>query len=175
MNMENAGDITKTRIQKLTRSLNPNDRHYAAELLLHTSREEGISYLMELLNDSEPKVRNTAIKTSIKRYNAEVINALIESLGSPAYSNQAMNALVLSGQDTLSALEAAFYRSGQNTQVMLKIVQAMGRIGGARGRDRWRSTCQMRARQRQDQRLDPAAVLDRDGQYRSEQSGDLGL
>ncbi len=133
--LENGGDITKARIQKLTRSLNPNDRHYAAELLLHTSREEGISYLMELLNDPEPKVRNTAIKTSIKRYNAEVINALIESLGSPAFSNQAMNALVLIGQDTLPALEAAFYRSGQNTQVMLKLVQAMGRIGGQRGRD----------------------------------------
>ena len=133
--LENGGDITKARIQKLTRSLNPNDRHYAAELLLHTSKEEGISFLMELLNDSEPKVRNTAIKTSIKRYNGEVINALIESLGSSAFSNQAMNALVLIGPDTLPALEAAFYRSGQNTQVMLKIVQAMGRIGGQRGRD----------------------------------------
>jgi ATP:ADP antiporter, AAA family len=133
--LENGGDITKARIQKLTRSMNPNDRHYAAELLLHTSKEEGISYLMELLNDTEPKVRNTAIKTSIQRYNSEVINALIESLGSPAFSNQAMNAIVLIGPDTLGALEAAFYRSGQNTQVMLKIIQAMGRIGGQRGRD----------------------------------------
>jgi hypothetical protein len=55
--LENAGDITKTRIQKLTRSPNPNDRHYAAELLLHTSKEEGVSFLMELLNDIEPSVR----------------------------------------------------------------------------------------------------------------------
>lgn len=133
--IENGGDITKTRIQKLTRSSNPNDRHYAAELLLHSSKEEGISYLMELLNDAEPKVRNTAIKTSIKRHNAEVINALIESLGSSTFSNQAMNALVLIGQGALPALDAAFYRSGQNTQMMLKIVQAMGRIGGQRSRE----------------------------------------
>ncbi len=133
--LENGGDITKTRIQKLTRSVNPNDRHYAAELLLHTSKEEGVSYLMELLGDVEPKVRNTAIKTSIKRYNTEVINALIESLGSSAFSNQAMNAVVLIGHDTLPSLDAAFYRSGQNTQVMLKIVQAMGRIGGQKARD----------------------------------------
>jgi AAA family ATP:ADP antiporter len=133
--IENGGDITKTRIQKLTRSSNPNDRHYAAELLLHTTKEEGVSYLMELLGDAEPKVRNTAIKTSIKRYNPEIINAVIESLGSSAFSNQAMNALVLIGQDTLPALDLAFYRSGQNTQVMLKIVQAMGRIGGQRARE----------------------------------------
>lgn len=133
--IDNGGDITKGRIQKLTRSADANDRHYAAELLLHTSREEGVSFLMELLNDAEPKVRNTAIKTSIKRFNPEVINALIENLASPVFSNQAMNALVLIGADTLTFLDAAFYRSGQNTQVMLKIVQAMGRIGGQRAKD----------------------------------------
>jgi AAA family ATP:ADP antiporter len=133
--LENGGDITKARIQKLTRSSNPNDRQYAAELLLHTSKEEGVSYLMELLMDAEPKVRNTAIKTSTKRYNPEVIHALIESLGSSAFSNQAMNAIVLIGAETLPALEAGFYRSGQNTQVMLKIVQVMGRIGGQKARE----------------------------------------
>jgi ATP:ADP antiporter, AAA family len=87
---------------------------------------------MELLLDNEPKVRTTAIKTSIKRNSPEVINLLIENLASPVYSNQATNALVLIGPDTLAALESAFYRSGQNTQVMLKIIQVMGRIGGQR-------------------------------------------
>lgn len=135
MIIENGGDITKTRIQKLTRSPVPNDRQYAAELLLHTSREECTSYLMELLNDAEPQVRNTAIKTSVKKNNGEVINALIENLGNPAYSNQATNALVLIGAVTLPALEAGFYRSGQNTQVMLKITQVMGRIGGQKARE----------------------------------------
>jgi ATP:ADP antiporter, AAA family len=135
MIIDNSGDITKARIQKLTRSPNPNDRQYAAELMLHTSREECTSYLMELLNDVEPKVRNTAIKTSVKKNNAEVINALIENLGNPAFGNQAMNTLVLIGAITLPALESGFYRSGQNTQVMLKIIQVMGRIGGQKARE----------------------------------------
>lgn len=133
--LESGGDVTKARIQKLTKSSNPNDRHYATELLLHATREEGFSFLMELLNDSEPKVRNTAIKTAAKRYNHEVIHALIENLGKPMYSNQAMNALVLIGQDALPLLEIAFYRSGQNTQAMLKILQTMGRIGGQRAKE----------------------------------------
>jgi ATP:ADP antiporter, AAA family len=133
--IESGGDVTKGRIQKLTKSSNPNDRHYATELLMHASKEEGVSFLMELLNDSEPKVRNTAIKTAVKRYNHEVIQALIENLGNPMYSNQAMNALVLIGHDTLPLLETAFYRSGQNTQVMLKILQAVGRIGGQRAKE----------------------------------------
>jgi AAA family ATP:ADP antiporter len=133
--IESGGDVTKARIQKLTKSSNPNDRQYATELLLHAPKEEGVSYLMELLNDSEPKVRNTAIKTAVKRYNHEVIHALIENFGNPVYSNQAMNALVLIGQDSLSSLETAFYRSGQNTQVMLKILQVIGRIGGQRAKE----------------------------------------
>ncbi len=133
--LDGDGDITKTRIQKLTRSTNPNDRHYAAELLLHTSRDECTSFLMELLNDSEIKVRNAAIKTSIKKYNTEVINAIIENLGNPVYSNQAMNALLLMGADTLPALDWAFYRSGQSTQIMLRIVQVIGRIGGVKARE----------------------------------------
>ena len=133
--LENDGDITKNRIQKLTRSTNPNDRHYAAELLLHTSKDECTSFLIELLNDSEPKVRNAAIKTSIKKHNTEVVNSIIENLGNPVYSNQAMNALVLMGPDTLTSLDAAFYRSGQSSQMALRIVQVIGRIGGARARE----------------------------------------
>ncbi len=133
--IDNGGDVQKSRIQKLTKSSNPNDRHYATELLLQTSREEGVSFLMELLNDSEPKVRNTAIKTAVKRYNHEVIQALIENLANPVYRNQATNALVRIGAETLASLEAVFYRSGQNTQVMLKILQAIGRIGGQRAKE----------------------------------------
>ena len=62
--IESGGEVNRGRIQKLAKSSNANDRHYASELLLHASREEGVSFLMELLNDSEPKVRNTAIKTA---------------------------------------------------------------------------------------------------------------
>ena len=111
--LDSDGDITKTRMQKLTRSTNPNDRHYAAELLLHMSKDECTSFLMELLNDSEPKVRNAAIKTSVKKYNTEVINAIIENLGNPVFSNQAMNALVLIGADTLTTLDAHFIEAGK--------------------------------------------------------------
>lgn len=133
--IDSGGEVNKARIQKLTKSSNANDRHYATELLMHASKEEGVSFLMELLNDSEPKVRNTAIKTAVKRYNHEVIHLLVENLGNPMYSNQAMNALVLIGQETLPLLETAFYRSGQNTQAMLKILQCIGRVGGQRAKE----------------------------------------
>lgn len=90
---------------------------------------------MELLNDSEPTVRNTAIKTSIKKNNPEIINTVIDNLGNPVFGNQAMNALVIIGSETLNALEVAFYRSGQSTQMMLRIIQVIGRVGGQRARE----------------------------------------
>lgn len=131
----NGGDITKQRIQRLARSTSAEDRQYAAELLLHSSGEENISFLLELLHDSSDKVRSTAIKMATQKYNDEVILALIDNLGDPLYANQAASSLVLIGGKSLNLLDNAFYRYGHTTQVLIKIVQVMGRIGGQLAKD----------------------------------------
>jgi ATP:ADP antiporter, AAA family len=131
----NGGDISKQRIQKLTRSELPDDRQYAAELLLHSSAEENASFLIDLLSDAEPKVRKTAIATSVKINSPEIIMSLIGNLASPIYGNRAMSSLVLIGGKALPFLENAFYQSGQSTQTVLRIVQVIGRIGGQRAKD----------------------------------------
>ena len=133
--LSNGGDIHKQRIQKLSRSAEANDRQYAAELILHSSSEENSSYLIELLSDPEQKVRKAAISTAIKVNSPEIIYALIDNLANPVYSNQAMSTLVLIGGKALQHLENAFYRSGQLTQTILRIVQVIGRIGGQRAKD----------------------------------------
>ncbi len=135
MLIKSGGDITKARLTKLTRSTQAGDRQYAAELLLHSVADENTSYLIELLNDSDTNVRNTAIKTSIKRSSPEVIRALIDNLSNPQFSNQAADALVVIGGKTLNVLDAAFYRTGQSTQVLNQIVQVIGHIGGQHARD----------------------------------------
>lgn len=129
------GDITRARIQKLARSPEIRDRQYAAELSLHSSSEESLTFLIELLTDTEEKVRRTAIISAIKKNNGEVIYALIDNLSHATFSNQAMNALILIGEKTLPYLENAFYRTGQLTQTMLRIVQIMGRIRGHRAQE----------------------------------------
>jgi ATP:ADP antiporter, AAA family len=131
----NDGEITKKRIQQLSRSANPQDRQYAAELLMHTSMPEGLSFLTELLNDGDTVVRTTAIRSTVKNWNPEVLNALIENLGSPVFSNQAVSSLVMIGTKSLPYMDAAFYKSNQSTQVMLRLVQVIGRIGGQRAKD----------------------------------------
>ncbi len=133
--IESGGDITKNRIRALVRSTEADDRQYAAELLLHSASDDSISYLIELLSDTEAKVRKTAISTAVKVNNTEVIFALIQNLDNPVFSNQTMNALELIGTKALVHLENAFYRTGQNTTIILKIVQVIGRIGGQHARE----------------------------------------
>lgn len=132
---KSGGDITKTRLTKLARSNDAGDRQYAAELLAHTLSEESISYLIELLADNDAIVRQTAIKTAIKKNSPEVIRALIENLSSPLSASQASNALVIIGGKALNILDTAFYRTGQSPQALNLIVQTIGRIGGQHAKD----------------------------------------
>ncbi len=133
--LNSGGEIQKPRIQRLTRSVDPKDRYYAAELLLHSGVKENISFLVELLNDNEHGVRSVAIKTATKKYDNEVIGSLIEILNNSYHSNEAMNALIQIGEPALNLLDNSFYRSGQHAQIMIRTVQIIGAIGGLKAKD----------------------------------------
>lgn len=135
MLIKNGGEVTKSRVVKLSRSTEAGDRQYAAELLLHTGTDEYNSYLVELLNDADTNVRRTAIKTSVKKSSPEVIRALIDNLGFQEYSGQAADALILIGGKALNILDTAFYRTGQSTLVLSQIVYIIGHIGGQHARE----------------------------------------
>ena len=126
----NSGNITKKRISKLSKSDDYEDRLYAAELLGNSTGQENISFLIELLNDANYAVRTAAIQAAEKNYNDEIINALVNNLSHSMYSNKAMNALVKMGGKSLTGIDTTFYRTGQTTQTMLKILQIYGRVGG---------------------------------------------
>ncbi len=128
--MLETGDIPKKRILKLTRSENFEDRQYAAELIGNQMDDEGLSYLIELLSDNNEHVRITAINTSEKRNNSEVLNSLIENLKEPAFGNISANTLVKIGEKALDELDIAFYRVGQDSFTQIRILQIIGRVGG---------------------------------------------
>ncbi|MBS1491767.1 MAG: cyclic nucleotide-binding domain-containing protein [Bacteroidetes bacterium] len=133
--LKSGGEMTRSRIQKLSRSSSVIDRQYAAELILHSTTEDNLVFLVELLSDNESAVRRIALATSAKRFNGEVINAVIENLNNPQFYNIAMNSLTLMGGKVFSHLESSFYRSDQNTQTMIRIVQVFGRMGGQRAKE----------------------------------------
>ncbi len=124
------GEISRNRVYKLSKSSEPEDRQYAAEIISNYSDEDKSHYLVELLYDPVYKVRHTAMKTAQKKYNWEVLNALIDNLNQPSHSIMAANALTAIGKDALPALDNAFYKYVNEYALTLKIVQIIGRIGG---------------------------------------------
>ncbi len=122
--------ISGDKLLKLGKSVKQSDRMLAAKLLRKMVSQKTIFILLELLRDADAKVRNEAILTARKVKRSETWPVLIDMLTSPLYSNQATAALKESGQPALQVLDTAFYKSGQTDQVMLKIVQIIGHIGG---------------------------------------------
>jgi HEAT repeat protein len=130
-----SGEISRTRVYSLSKSSKPEDRQYAAEIIGNYSDDERTHYLVDLLYDRDIKVRNTAIKTAQKKYNCEVLNALIDNLNDPTYSIMASNVLTAIGEPALKALEHTFYSSKINNTLAQKLVQILGRIGGEEVRE----------------------------------------
>ncbi len=122
--------ISADKLMKLGKSVKQSDRMLAAKLLRQMVNQKTIFILLELLRDADPKVRNEAILTARKAKRPETWPVLIDMLSSPMYSNQATAALKEAGVPALQVLDTAFYWSGQTDQVMLKIVQIIGHIGG---------------------------------------------
>ncbi len=117
-------------LKKLVRSTNSDDRVFAAKILGRTSEDIYLRYLTELIRDINPKVRVSALVTAGQLKNPEFWPYLIENLVSPQFSNAAASALVAIGADVNPSIEAAYNKTGQKTEVMSRIVQILGRIGG---------------------------------------------
>lgn len=122
--------ISSDNLTKLSKSVKISDRILGAKLLRKLIHDKNIFVLLELLRDIDPRVKMEAIITARKVKRPETWTILVELLDSPTYSSAASSALSEAGEPVLNHLETAFHKSGQTDQVMLKIVQIMGRIGG---------------------------------------------
>ncbi|ELR69994.1 hypothetical protein C900_04421 [Fulvivirga imtechensis AK7] len=122
--------VPADKLARLSKSIKVSDRILAAKLLRKLINDRNIFVLLELLRDIDPRAKMEAIITARKVKRPETWTVLVELLDSPTYCNAASSALCEAGERVLNHLETAFHKSGQSDQVMLKIVQVMGRIGG---------------------------------------------
>lgn len=112
------------------RSGDREDRKRLAGWLARNFHEENSAILLELLNDYDPRVRNAAIEAAARIRRKETYPSLIHLLASPKFADKACTAFVSIGEEAFPYLENAFYKSGQDVKVMLRILQAYGRVGG---------------------------------------------
>lgn len=106
------------------------ERQIAARLIFEGKSSLANEKLAILLRDINPEVKNTAIKASSKLQLFEVSPYLIELLANHRYNNLAFSALIEMGEQALDYLEQGFYKTSQETEVLLSIIQIIGAIGG---------------------------------------------
>ncbi|MFY0599047.1 MAG: cyclic nucleotide-binding domain-containing protein [Cyclobacteriaceae bacterium] len=117
-------------IRKLLRSTDSSDRIKIARLLVKSNEDKHIPYILELLRDINPNVRMAAMITAGKLKRPELWPTLVENLHIPAYANAAMSALSLGGEASFHTVDTSFYKTGQYSGSMLRIVQLLGKVGG---------------------------------------------
>lgn len=122
--------ISNHRMYKLAKSLDWQDRYLAAKLIHKAIDDSNIQMLIDLMRDTNTKVKAAALISAGKTRRHEFYPLLLENLSSPLFGNTAAAALFSIGESILPVLEATFYKSGQTTNVMVKIVQLYGRFGG---------------------------------------------
>ena len=133
--LENLNDaemlaLSNHKIYKLAKSTDAEERLLASKLVHKSIDDSNIQMLLDLMRDRDMNVRAAAIISAGKTGRSEYWPLMIENLGSPMFGNIAAASIFSVGEKILPALESAFYKSGQSTEVMVKIVQMYGRFGG---------------------------------------------
>jgi CRP-like cAMP-binding protein len=118
------------KLSSLCRSLEVENRLYAAKTFVQYADAKNIFLLIDLLKDANQAVRLEAIRTArlLKRH--ETWNVLVEMLDSIEFAYAASAALISAGKPALHHLESAFHKSGQPDKVMLAIIRIMSKIDG---------------------------------------------
>jgi len=117
-------------IIKLSRSKNPIDKELAVKLIRNNFNEEMARQLFDLLRESNPRVRKSALLTAGTIKLTQYWMLLIENLSLPSFANVASSGLQYIGEKVIPTLDLAFYKTGQNLQTKIRIIQVYSKIGG---------------------------------------------
>ncbi|MEP4532200.1 MAG: cyclic nucleotide-binding domain-containing protein [Cyclobacteriaceae bacterium] len=132
VNLQEAADfdLSDVNIRKLLRSTESEDRIRIARLMIKSTEDKHLAYIMELLRDINPAVRLAAMITAGKLKRPELWPTLVENLHIAKYGNAAVSALAVGGEATFHTIDTSFYKTGQYSDSMLRIVQLLGKVGG---------------------------------------------
>lgn len=117
-------------ILKLSRSKDPVDKELAVKLIRNNFNEEMARQLFDLLRESNPRVRKSALLTAGTIQLTQYWMLLIENLSLSSFANVASSGLQYIGDKVIPTLDLAFYKTGQNLQTKIRIIQVYSKIGG---------------------------------------------
>ena len=113
-------------------AISPNeaDRLHAAYGLCRSNRFLAYKFLIPLLQDNHPKVREAAIFASGELGTAELWPYLFEQLDEDRYYHMASNALIKTGLPLLKHIEKFFLSGSESKLHQIKLLRIVQGIGG---------------------------------------------
>jgi ATP/ADP translocase len=120
------------KLLQMVGAIRPAERILAAQILGEVGVGSFYQPLVPLLADDDPGVRRAALLAAGQLQSPRLWPLVLEQLGSPKTWSAATGALVAGGQSALPAIEAAFGSQEQDREVLVRLAQICGRIGGER-------------------------------------------
>ncbi|MCF0056196.1 HEAT repeat domain-containing protein [Dyadobacter sp. CY356] len=120
-------------VLELTSSSNGSDRYRAAYNLGRSNRFMSYKYLIPLLQDKDPHVREVAIVASGELKREELWPYLFEQLDQDRFYTMASQALVKSGTPLLKQIERSFASRSEGKLFQIKLLEIVKGIGGSEG------------------------------------------
>lgn len=119
-------------IGQLVRSNSVADRILAAKILGESTRFQAIALLLQLIDDSSPRVKRAALVAAGKVRRPELWMRLIEHLSIKDFRHTAASAIILAGGHIMVHLEQLFSRIGQDRTLQINIIRMYRRMGERR-------------------------------------------
>jgi ATP/ADP translocase/HEAT repeat protein len=112
-------------------SANPSERIFAAQVLGESAMPGFYRPLLKLLHDENLQVQRSALVAAGKVQQPKLWPAVIDMLGVKALRSTAVSTLVAADKTALPHLEAAINKADQGHEVLIRLAQILGRIGGS--------------------------------------------
>jgi HEAT repeat protein len=119
-----AGELLTTSIH----SPNHEDRCFAAQVLGEIEIRQFYRPLVQLLEDSDIRVKKTALEAAGKLGNPRLWPWVIDSLGLPEVREVAASTLIAGGESVVHELEESFLRENQSSEVRARIIKITAKI-----------------------------------------------
>lgn len=111
-------------------SANPAERIFAAQILGESGMPGFYRPLLNLLHDKDHRVQQAALVAAGKVQQPKLWPAVTDTLACKSLRALAVSTLALADETALPNLEAAITKTGQDHEVLIRLAQILGRIGG---------------------------------------------
>lgn len=120
----------RKQLRDLINSEDNNNRLYAINAIKKSLNSDNAYLLMEFFSDGDVNIKNMALQMVEHVPKSEFYPVLLQNSLLPAHRETATQVMVNIGDKMFPFLESAFYKTRQDIQIMLKVIQVYGLAGG---------------------------------------------